>query len=241
MLEIAGKPVISHMLDRVRAAKGIDKVVICTSINPQDDPLARTAANENVFCYRGSEDDVLVRLYEADLEHKIDFIVNLSADCPLIDPIHMESVIKAYKNTHADHIAANRLPTGQGLWGIDVKALRKACEIKNETETEVWGNYFTESGFFKVHEIEVDPVYEHPTLKTSLDYPEDYVFLQRVFQELYVPGQIFSLKDVLRLVKEKPEVLSINSRCKDLGSQHVLRTATPMRLKEIHKVYGGSH
>lgn len=241
MLEVAGKPFISHMLDRVKAAKGIDKIVICTSINPEDDPLAQIAKEENVFCYRGSEDDVLTRLYEAALEYKIDFIVNLTADCPLIDPSHIEGVINAYKRTHADHITANRLPTGQGLWGIDVEALRKVCEIKNETGTEVWGDYFTKSGFFKVHELEVDPLYEHPTLKTSLDYPEDYTFLQRIFRELYVPGNIFSLKDILTLVRKKPEILSINSHCKGLGVQHVSETATPMRLKESGKGYGNSY
>lgn len=241
MLEVAGKPVISHMLDRVKAAKGINKIIICTSTNPQDDPLSRIARQENVFCYRGSEGDVLMRLYGAALEHKLEFIVNLTADCPLIDSIHIESVIQAYKRAHADHITANRLPTGQGLWGIDVEALRRVCEIKNETETEVWGDYFTKSGFFKVYELAVDPLYEHPTLKTSLDYPEDYTFLQRIFRELYVPGNIFSLKDILTLVRKKPEILSINSHCKGLGVQHVLQTATPMRLKESGTGYGNSH
>jgi spore coat polysaccharide biosynthesis protein SpsF len=202
--------------------------------------LSRIARQENVFCYRGSEDDVLVRLHDAASEYKIDFIVNLTADCPLIDPIHIESVIKAYKRTHADHITASRLPTGQGLWGIDVEALRKVCEIKDETETEVWGEYFTKSGFFKVHELEVDPLYEHPTLKTSLDYPEDYTFLQRVFRELYVAGSIFSLKDILKLIREKPEISSINSHCRGLGVQHVLQTATPMRLRESGKEYGNN-
>lgn len=241
MLEVAGKPVISHMLDRVKAAKGIDKIVICTSINQQDDPLSRMAEHENVFCSRGSEDDVLMRLYEAALEYKIDFIVNLTADCPLIDPIHIEDVINAYKRTHADHITANRLPTGQGLWGIDVEGLRKVCEIKDQTETECWPDYFTKSGFFNVHEVEVDPLYEHPALKTSLDYPEEYTFLQRIFGELYVPGNIVSLEDILTLVREKPEILSINSHCKGLGVQHVAKTATPMRLKETEKRYGSDH
>ena len=62
MLEVAGKPLIVHMLVRIKHAKSIDKIIICTSTNPQDDPLEKIAAQENVFCFRGSEDDVLKRL-----------------------------------------------------------------------------------------------------------------------------------------------------------------------------------
>ena len=231
MLELAGKPAIVHMLDRIKQAKRIDTIVICTSTNPQDEPLAQIAAQERVGCYRGSEEDVLMRLLEAAHAYHVDYIVNLTADCPLVDPMHIDAVVEAYRTTQADLITTNRLPPGQGSWGIALEALRKVCEMKEETNTEVWGRYFTASGAFRVYDLEVDPAQEHPTLKTSLDYPEDYAFLRRLVDELYVPGEAFSLNDVLRLVKEKPELLAMNASCKSRGLEHVARTAPPARLR----------
>ena len=59
LLEVLGKPLIVHMINRIKYAKNIDKIIICTSTNVQDDPLEEITKQENIYCYRGSEDDVL--------------------------------------------------------------------------------------------------------------------------------------------------------------------------------------
>ena len=65
MLEVMGKPLIVHMLDRIKHSRYIEDIVICTSTNSQDDPLEEIAEKEHVHCFRGSEDDVLERLLRA--------------------------------------------------------------------------------------------------------------------------------------------------------------------------------
>ena len=225
-----GKPLLSHMLDRLKHAEKIDEIIICTSENPQDDPLEELAKNERVQCYRGSEEDVLVRLYEAACKFGVDYIVNITADCPLIDPFFVDQTVEVYKKTNADLIQYMRLPRGQGPNGIKVDALEKVCLLKAETETEVWGDYFTKSALFHFHNPEISSEYKHSTLKTSIDYPEDYEFLKCVFDELYLLNPCFSLLNIIQLVHQKPELLSINSHCAVLGREDVRRTATPARL-----------
>lgn len=231
LLELAGRPAIAHLLDRVKRARRIGTIVVCTSTNAQDDPLEALAAQEGVQCYRGSEGDVLLRLCEAAAAYGLDYAANITADCPLVDPTHIDWIVEGGEATGADLITASQLPTGQGPNGIKVTALARLCEVKAETETEVWGEYFTRSGLFHTVDLEVPPAWRHQTLKTSLDYPEDYEFLQAVFRELYVPGEVFSLQDVLALVARRPELVAINAHCKALGRQHIAKTATPMKLK----------
>ena len=125
ILEIAGKPMIVHMLDRIKLAKRIDKIVICTSTNPQDDPLEKIAKDETVYCYRGSENDVLMRLHEAAVKYHVDYIVNITADCPLIDPFFIDQIVKTYESTNADLIMSFKLPMGQRPYGIKPSALKK--------------------------------------------------------------------------------------------------------------------
>ena len=231
ILDVVGKPLLIHMLDRIKQASHIDKIIICTSTNSQDDMIAEIAVKEGVSCYRGSEDDVLVRLYEAAQEYKVEYFVNITADCPTVDPFFIDNLVSEYQKTKADLIMYRKLPAGQRPYLINVDALKKVCEIKNETETEVWGDYFIKSGLFHIYDIEVDGKYRHPELRTSLDYPEDYEFIKKVFEELYKPQEIFSLLDIIELVRKKPELLSINSHCSMLSIEHIAHTAASVKYR----------
>jgi spore coat polysaccharide biosynthesis protein SpsF len=136
LLALAGRPATAHLLDRVKRARRIETIVVCTSTNAQDDPLEALAAQEGVHCYRGSEGDVLLRLYEAAAAHGLDYVANITADCPLVDPVHIDWIVEGYEATGADLVTASKLPTGQGPNGLKVEALGRVCELKAETETE---------------------------------------------------------------------------------------------------------
>ena len=145
LLEVAGKPLIVHMLDRIKHAKSIDKIIICTSTNPQDDPLEEIAAQEHVFCYRGSEEDVLARLLEAAQRYDLKHFANITADCPMMDPTLIDHAVMEYQNSDADLLmyddSNNDIPFG--CYMIKVTALEKVCQQKKETDTESWDKYFT--------------------------------------------------------------------------------------------------
>ncbi len=217
LLEVAGKPLIVHMLDRIKRALTIDKIIICTSTNPQDDPLEEIAGQEQVSCFRGSEEDVLVRLLEAAQSHGLKYFANITADCPMMDPLLIDRAVLEYQKADVDLLKYDDsnadLPFNCYL--IKVSALEKVCQQKKEADTEVWLRHFTSNPGFKVKSIYVKDEYRHKTLKTSLDYPEDYEFMKCVFSELHKPDTLFSILDVIDLVKRKPEILNINAN-KDL-------------------------
>ena len=237
LLEVAGKPLITHMLDRLKQANTIDKIIICTSTNAQDDPLEDIATKEGVYCFRGSEEDVLLRLYDAAKAHHLSFFANVTADCPLADPFIVDCAVMEFNKTNSDlTMYDNRkgdLPFD--CYVIRTRALKKIIQNKIETDTEVWLKHFLSENNIKIHSIEVEEKYHCGFLKTSIDYPEDYEFMKRVFAELYKPGSIFSLLDVIALVKKKPAIFEINATQKQLkrwkdhrlsigGGHHLYRT-----------------
>ena len=212
MLEVMGKPLIVHMLDRIKHSRHIEDIVICTSTNSQDDPLEEIAEKEHVHCFRGSEDDVLERLLRAARSYDMTNFANITADCPLIDPLLIDRAVEEYDKVNADLVmyddSNNNIPFN--CYVLRVSALEKVCELKKETDTEVWLNLFT-IHMFKIHSIIVEDKYRHNSLKTSLDYPEDYEFIKKVFGELYDPDRVFSLPDVIDLANRRPDILSINA------------------------------
>jgi len=212
MLEVMGKPLIVHMLDRIKHSRHIEDIVICTSTNSQDDPLEEIAEKEHVHCFRGSEDDVLERLLRAARSYDMTNFANITADCPLIDPLLIDRAVEEYDKVNADLVmyddSNNNIPFN--CYVLRVSALEKVCELKKETDTEVWLNLFT-THMFKIHSIIVEGKYRHNSLKISLDYPEDYEFIKKVFGELYDSDRVFSLPDVIDLANRRPDILSINA------------------------------
>ena len=210
LLEVAGKPLIVHMLDRIKRALTIDKIIICTSTNPQDDPLEEIAGQEQVSCFRGSEEDVLVRLLEAAQSHGLKYFANITADCPMMDPLLIDRAVLEYQKADVDLLKYDDsnadLPFNCYL--IKVSALEKVCQQKKEADTEVWLRHFTSNPGFKVKSIYVKDEYRHKTLKTSLDYPEDYEFIKCVFAELHHPVTYFSMIDIIDLVNNRPDILN---------------------------------
>jgi spore coat polysaccharide biosynthesis protein SpsF len=86
LLDIAGKPMIQHVIERTRRARSLDSVTIATTTDPSDDPIVAFADSMGIICTRGSLHDVLDRYYQAAKTHSADTIVRITADCPLIDP-----------------------------------------------------------------------------------------------------------------------------------------------------------
>ncbi len=209
-----GKPMIMHMLDRLKESKSLDEIIICTSEESQDDPLVEISEKTGVQCYRGDADDVIGRLLGAAEMYNVDYIVNITADCPFVDPVYIDHIVNAYKKTNADLIRAWDLPHGAFSYGIKTEAARKVLELKNSNDTEVWYQYFTDTGLFNVVDLEIEnKFHKRPGLRMTLDYPEDWQFFEAIFDELYEDGKVFKLDKILKLLDEKPEIIELNRHC----------------------------
>ena len=236
LLEIKGKTVISHMIDRLKLSKNVDEIIICTSTNNQDKPLGELAKENNVKCFFGNPDDVLTRLLGAADEFELDYILNITADCPFVDPFYADKIVEKYLETDADLIRQFDLPHGVFSYGIKVEALRKVVEIKDSSDTEVWGRYFTDTGLFNVVDLGVnDKHHKRPGLRMTLDYSEDFEFFKAVFNALYVEGEVFSLTSILNLLDAQPEIIELNKNCGLKFKKRFISQSEPM-FKKMNKV-----
>jgi spore coat polysaccharide biosynthesis protein SpsF len=214
--EVKGRPILTHMIDRLKLAKRVDEIVICTSSEQDDLPLVSLAEQEGVRWFCGDPDDVLERLSNAAATFDLDYVLNITADCPFVDPAYADRIVQAYEETKADLIRALDLPHGIYSYGVRPTALRMVQDIKNSKETEVWGRYFTDIDLFQVYDLPIDPPHRQPGLRMTLDYPQDLAFFEAVFDHLYQPGKVFSLDDILILLKDHPEIVAINQHCAKL-------------------------
>jgi spore coat polysaccharide biosynthesis protein SpsF len=231
LLEIKGKTVTEHLIDRLKLARLPQKIVLCTSVNPDDAPLVDIARKNNIDCFHGSEEDKLDRYLNAAYKFGVDFVIITEGDNVFFDPDIIDGVIRLYEKTGADYISCKGLPLGTTPHGLKVAALKKVCEIKSESDTEVWGGYFTNTDFFDVKYLDIDPALHHPELRLTMDYPNDYELFKEIFNRLYSPGKIFSLRDIVTLLVNNPEVRNINRKEQEAYLQHLKKSAT-MKLKK---------
>jgi spore coat polysaccharide biosynthesis protein SpsF len=96
LADVCGKPLLQHMLDRVKKAEYLEGIVLATTTDPSDDVLEQFCRTQDIPCFRGSSLDVLDRCYRAAAQFHADEIVRLTADCPLIDPSLIDLTIMAH-------------------------------------------------------------------------------------------------------------------------------------------------
>jgi len=209
---IQGRPMLAHMLDRLKLAKKADEIIIITSPVAQDDPLVALAAQEGVKCFRGDPDDVLLRMACAAEEFGVDTVISCTADNPFVDPVYIDRLVDYHLQQKHDFTNTEGLPWGVFAYAISVPALKKACEIKAEKDTEVWGGYFTQTGLFKWGTMQIeDPAIRWPELRLTVDTPEDFALIEKIFAELYASGSVFSLEEIVALCRHREDLVLINS------------------------------
>ena len=233
LIDINGKPVIEHLIDRLKLAKFPDLIVMCTSTNPDDDVLVDIARKNGIKYFRGSEDDVLDRFSKAASAFQVDFITVTWGDELFCDPIYIDKTIELFQKTDADFIRCDELPLGTFVYGLKVEALNKVCQMKMDTDTEVWGGFFTEKGMFNVQYLKVeDAGLRHPEIRITLDYEEDLKLAREIFRQLYKNGQPIPLSSIIRLFEEHPELRDINRKCQELYEANIKRLARTLGKQE---------
>ncbi|MEO8934456.1 MAG: glycosyltransferase family protein [Xanthomarina sp.] len=151
--EINGKSLLQIHTDRIKQAKLVDDIFIATTTNESDDQIVKIAEKLHVKCYRGSENDVLDRFYQAVKDVKPDYVVRLTSDCPLIDPLLIDEVIEAAKIQNLDYYGngfEEKYPDGQDIEVFKFYALEKAWkEAKLKSDREHVTPYIRNNSTYK--------------------------------------------------------------------------------------------
>lgn len=215
ILKIFDRELIAWMIDRAKLPNSISKIIIATSINPQDDILEEIAKREGVDCFRGSEEDVIERLYEAAQTFELDFFINITADCPLFSFDFFDDLISFYKQTNADLITTMSLPHGFFIYGLKTNTLKNIIENKKIKDTEVWGSLF-KNGIFNVKDMPISKNFIRENFRLTIDYPEDFTLFQKIFEGLGTDTYKTKTKDIICFLDAHPEIVEINQKCRSL-------------------------
>ena len=215
LMPLAGKPALEHVIERARAAREVDQVVIATSTLPADDAVAEFCAARGWPCVRGSEDDVLARFLTALEHHPADIVVRITGDCPLTDPAMIDELVSALKNDPRglDYIsntqAPRKIPHGLDVEVMRADALQRAGReaAAREEREHVTPYFYRNPDLFRLGRI--DPPVDLSAHRWTLDTPNDHALLERVL--LALPPGALRWQDTLALVEQHPEWVSINS------------------------------
>lgn len=210
LLKIKNKRFIDHMIDRLKLAKKPSDIVLCTSYLKEDEILLEVAKKNNIRFYQGHPDDVMLRIYNAAKINKADVIASTTGD-NVFQGEFIDEMIELFEKNNADYVFCEELPIGVTPHIIRFNILEDAIKRKDTINTEIWGGYINRPDIYKVLKYTIsNPIYKHPDWRLTLDYPEDFELFNRIFEELYKEGEIFSFKAVMELLNDNPEILNIN-------------------------------
>ena len=220
LINIVGKPMLQLQLERLMRSSQIDKLVVATTVNNLDKPIVDLCTSLKISCFRGSEEDLLDRYYQTARKHKADYIVRLTGDDPLTDPILIDEMIKKIKKDRFDAITNSIQPTypeGLDVTVLSFEALARAwTEANLQSQREHVTPYiFDNENIFKIFHQKQIQDFSH--LRWTVDYEEDITFIRKIYEAFYKVNKSFSSLDVYKLIEANPSLLSINS--------HFLRNA----------------
>jgi len=242
--EVAGRPMLWHVVNRVRKAETVDEVVVATSNRSSDDAVAEFCIQNDIKFFRGSETDVLDRFYQTARHFNADVVVRITADCPLIDPQVVDRVVSTYLEGGYDYVT-NTLrytyPDGMDVEVFSFAALEKAWrEARLPAEREHVTPYLRASGRFRVFNVENEVDLSKRNLRWTVDEPADLEFVRAIYARLGGDKQPFGLSDILELLDKEPDLMKINSAIirnegyyKSLASE----PAMPPQNRELKRSY----
>ena len=214
MKKVKERPLLGYLIERLRFCRRIDKIILATTANKEDDLIVSFAREENLPFYRGSEDDVLDRYYQTAKTFNIDHIVRITSDCPLIDPRICDHVVKVYFESNVDFVRTG--PTfaeGVDCEVLSFKALEKAwneASLKSEREHVTL--------YIRNH----PQLFEMITLKNetddskyrfTVDVWEDFLVVKIILEELYKESsKIFAIDEIKKFLDSNPDVFRLNAK-----------------------------
>jgi spore coat polysaccharide biosynthesis protein SpsF len=218
----AGKPLLGHLVDRLKRVSSIDEIVVATTSNDTDEPLAEFARQHGVSCFRGSEHDVMGRVLGAGEAAHADIVVSVTGDCPLIDPLLTEQVIRLFLNNRCDYATNGHVVTFPGGYSVQVyrlDTLRKSVAMTDDRldHEHVTLHIRRHPEVFRHIYLPAPPDQYWPEIDLSLDEEADYILLKKIFEHFGEANPYFGCRETVALLKANPEWLEINRHVKRKG------------------------
>lgn len=213
---ILGRPMLSRLLERLKRSRLIDVICLATSVDPADAPLEELAGGEGLACYRGSLEDVLHRTLGAANSVGADVIVEITGDCPLIDPAIIDAAIRRYKKQDVDYVC-NVLDRLSFPIGFDVQVYSTALlsEVDGLATEEydranVTPYVYHHPERYRLLNLLAPPELDRPRYRLCVDYVDDFNLVTTIFETLYPADSGFTAFDIVRFLDENPVLAQSN-------------------------------
>ena len=245
LLPLADKPLLFRMYERVSFAKFAGEIVVALTNEELDNQLVLLCQKNKINYFRGSTLDLLDRHYKAAKKTSAEIVIKIPSDCPLIDHHIIDKVILYYINNREKYDFVSNLhppsyPDGNDVEVMSFETLEAAwINAKKDFEREhttpfIWEN----PDKFRIGNVVWETGLDYSmTHRFTIDYKEDYEFIKRVYDELYPIKNRFGLKDILKLLEDKPELKKINNMYAGVNwyRNHIneLKTISPEQTRKI--------
>ena len=211
----SGKTLLDQIVKRALAVKQKPALIIATSTQAENNALAAVATRNNVLIFRGDEEDVLARYYNAATEFGLDIIIRLTADNPFIDPLILSQTLQDHITAGADYTYTTGLPLGTNIEIVSYPALKKCYEEAKLPEHREHVTLYIRQNpdSFKIHHLNLEnTLYGLPHWRLTVDNESDYALACTLYLLLdnNTGSDIFTLADVAKLLQNNPALLLIN-------------------------------
>jgi len=216
LLPLGDKPALQVLIERLQQVQGLDEIVVATTVNATDDPIVELAKQLNVSFFRGSESDVLSRVCGALKTYQADVCVEITADCPLIDPWLVEEALTEFLKTQSSHpYLSNSDPERSVPAGLDVQVfLASALYTLNQGTTDHLDREHVSYGFYrpdsknswKTRFIKHASCIGGEDLWVTLDYIEDYTLIKALHESLAPVKPHYRAADIIQWIQDHLEL-----------------------------------
>lgn len=216
LLKAGGITMTEHLVRRLKVVNSIDQIVLATTNNDDDLPLIKLAKKLNIAYFRGSEENVMQRVIEAGDSVNATVIVEITGDCPIIDPEIVEQTIKMFKAHNADYVSNNMLrsyPDGMDTQVFKLDTLKKSASMTNDPldQEHVTLHIRKNPEIFSHVHLVAPPEIHWPELGLTLDEENDYKLIKKIIEHFFrLKRPLFSCTDIVRLLRKHPDYVEIN-------------------------------
>ncbi len=212
--EILGRPMLALQLHRIELARRLDRIVVATSDDPSDEPIAALAKQCGVEVFRGALDDVLGRVHAAAERAGAEHVVRLTGDCPLTDPALIDRVVEAHLESSADYTSNTQPRTFPDGLDVEVVRMRALTEADREAELPSEREHVTPFVYHRPERYLVHGV-THPIdlskLRWVVDHAVDLEVVSEVFARLHGSDPGFGMATILQLCRDEPALFARNA------------------------------
>jgi spore coat polysaccharide biosynthesis protein SpsF len=209
LMRCLNRPMLELMIERVRRSRYVDAIVVATTVNTTDDPIVQLAERLNIIFFRGSEFDVVGRVTGAMQSAQADIIVQLTSDCPLIDPEIIDQFVRIYAANEFDHVSNAILrsyPDGLDVQVASLPILEKCyalCENDKDRE-HLFYTIRRNTDKIKTFHVLAPPDLCWPQWRWTLDTVDDYRRICRIYEHFYAKNPTFSSYDIAEFMLAEP-------------------------------------